>query len=578
MKVIQIFIWLGLLWPMLGAQLHGQQVLIDRGVNVEGLWVFPLLSDPNTYLYLPYESKLSTDEQGNPKFSLLRYVINEPGEGQASETITEADGGAVLHFLIEYGTPKELVETAQSSLRERMENDSIKVRGPVIFEKGRYTLVSSIIKNKQKEMEVLATGEAPVLEGSKIALSFELTPQKSKLLLESLKMKTSDLSIVFDMAFSGLTDSYKAMLEVDWSEIQQSQAFKAGGSVYFVGADVELGFERLRKDNAIKLTTVGDGGNLDALVQTVYDKLLKMLFEPVKPESVPEDQQGGLMDAIGTAIGGALGNSRNTTGFGLNVGYQMKDFKTEGKSIMHFNGRSTVQRHHFITFNAGNLYTKYGKNKAVFQDVPLYDLAFQQREIYVGVDGDLEKEFESMLNSVTVSLRKKHQNGKESLRQMILTRESFQEYDGKMSMVYGSYEDSNRTEWLNYEFQTIWQFQGGGSMSSSWEKGNASMINLYTPFERKLIEVDGDLESLKAKDVRAIVLNIEYPFFDERKKKRVTIRPGDELGDKGIEITLPNEVDEVSYSLLWIQKDGKRVEKKGTDKYGLIFIDEMPEP
>lgn len=572
-----IQLWLGLMLLFAALPMRGQQIVVDRGLQVEDLWVFPLLSDPNTYLYLPYEAKLSTDEKGMPKFSLLRYIINKPNENKGSATITEADGGAVLHFLIEYGTPAEVVERAEGVLKNKLENEEIKIRGPVVFEEGRYSLISSIVDDKDK-VEILSTGEAPVLEGSKIALSFELTPEKSKLLLESLKMKTSDLSIVFDMSFSGLTDNYKAKLEVDWSEVKKSQAFKAGGSVYFVGADVELGFERLRKDNAIRLTTIGDDGNMDKLVQTVYDKLLTLLFEPVRPETVPQDQQGGMMDALGAALGGALGSSRNTTGFGLNVSYQLKDYKTEGTSVMNFNGRSTVQRHHFITFNAGDLYTKYGNDKGVFQDVPLYDPAFQQREIYVGVDGDLESEFESMLNSVTVSLRKKHQNGKETLRQMIITRESFKDFDGRMSMVYGSYEDSNRTEWLNYEYQAVWQFQGGGSLTTPWDTINASMINLYTPFERKLIEVDGDMESLSAEGVRAVVLNLEYPFFDQKKKKRVTIRPGDDLTEKALEITLPNEVDEVSFSLLWIKKDGQRLQKSGTDKYGLIFIDELPDP
>ncbi len=556
--------------------LFGQQIMIDRGTRVADLWVFPLFSDSTTYLYLPYESKLSQDEEGRPQFSMLRYIINKPTEEGGSETVSEADGGAIVHFLIEYGTLEDKVVQAQAALRERLKNDSLKIRGPVVFDKGRYTLVSSTIKDKN-EYEVLSTGEAPVLEGSKIALSFELTPQKSTLLMESLKQRTSDLSIVFDMTFSGLTDSYQAKLEVDWSEVQKSQAFKAGGSAYFVSADVEMGFERLRKDNAIRLTTIGEGGNMEALLQTVYDKLIKMLFEPVRPETVPEDQQGGLMDAIGAAIGSQLG-SQNTTGFGLNVGFQLKDFKTEGQSLMYFNGRSHVQRHHFITFNAGDLYNKYGHDKAVFADVPLYDPSFQQREVYVGIDGDLEKEFERMLNSVTVSLRKRHQGGRETLRQMMITRKSFEDFDGQLSMVYGSFQDSNRIQWLDYEYQTLWQFQGGGSLETPWTAGKASMINLYTPFERKMIEVDGDLQSLTDDGIKAIVLNLEYPFFDRKKKKRITIRPGDELSQKSVEITLPKEVDEVDYSILWIKDNGDRLSFRGKDSYGLIFIDELPEP
>ncbi|MDX2249411.1 MAG: hypothetical protein SF052_21690 [Bacteroidia bacterium] len=563
---------------LLTTQLQAQQILIDRGLRAGGLWCFPLLTDSLTWLYLPSEGKLATDAEGNPQFSLLRYVINKPSATNTGAVITDADGGAVLHFLFLYETPEDQVENAQKALQEKLGNQDVKLRGPVIFDKGRYTLISSILKPApgQKEVEVLSTGEAPVLEGSKIALTFDLTPQKSKLLMESLKMKTSDISVVFDLSFSGLTDSYNAKLEIDWSEVRKSESFKAGGSIYFVSADVGLAFDRMRRDNAIKLTTIGENANLDGLLNTVYDKLLKLLFDPVQPERVPAAQQGGLADAIGAMVGGSL-NSRNTTGFGLNVGYQLKDMKTEGTSVLTFNGRSTVDRHHFITFNAGDLYNQYGQDERYFRDVPLWDPAFQQREIFVGVDGDMEKEFTSMLNSVSVNLRKIHQGGQETMKSVLIQRSTFLNFNGKLSMVYGSVKDTNRIQWLDYEYQTQWQFQGGGSYVTPWIEDNASMINLYTPFRRHKIEIDGDLAGLEEQGIRAIILEVSYPFFDQVKKVRQTIRPGDNLTTKSMEITLPNEQEKVDYVLTWIKKDGSKAEYKGQDQYGLIFIDELPQ-
>ncbi|MEZ4824908.1 MAG: hypothetical protein R3C61_01240 [Bacteroidia bacterium] len=566
------------LFLLTGMQVQAQQILIDRGIRAAGLWCFPLLTDSLTYLYLPSEGKLATDAEGNPQFSLLRYIINKPTGASSGSAITDADGGAVLHFLFLYDTPEDQVKNAQKSLQEKLNNEEVKLRGPVIFDKGRYTLISSILKPApgQKEVEVLSTGEAPVLEGSKIALTFDLTPQKSKLLMESLTMKTSDISVVFDLGFSGLTDSYNAKLEIDWTEVRKSESFKAGGSIYFVSADVGMAFDRLRRDNAIRLTTIGENANLDGLLNTVYDKLLKMLFDPVPPERVPQDQQGGLADAIGAMVGGAL-NSRNTTGFGLSVGFQLKDFKTEGTSVLTFNGRSTVDRHHFITFNAGDLYNRYGKDEKFFRDVPLWDPAFQQREIFVGVDGEMEKEFSTMLNSVSVNLRKKHQGGQETMKSVLIQRATFQNFNGKLSMVYGSVKDTNRVQWLDYEYQTQWQFQGGGSYVTPWQTENSAMINLYTPFRRHKIELEGDLAGLETQGVRAIILEIAYPFFDQAKKVRQTIRPGDDLSTKGMEITLPNEIDTVDYSITWIKKDGSKLEYKGQDQYGLIFLDELPQ-
>lgn len=555
-----------------------QTILIDQGVNADGLWCFPLHKNENTYLYLPERARLSLKNDSIPEFSYMRYILEKPSE-ESAKTITEADGGGILTFLVLYDTPKEAVSKAEQFLKQTLENDSIKIRGPVVFNSGKYTLVSSILNPKtgKDEPQILVTGNAPVIENSKIPLSFEVDPVRSKLLLENFKMNTPDVSLIFELEYSGLTESYEAQLEIDWSEVKKSHAFEAGGSIYFVGADVELGFDKLRKDQAIKFTSTGSDESMESLVQTVYTKLLELMFTPTPLEEVPEEHRGGLEDALSSLISqnGALG-SRNTTGFGLNVGFQYKEHRTTGKSFMQFDGRSLVKRNHYITFNAGNLYKKYGDNKDVFRDVPLWDPAFQQRDVYVGIDGNVEREFQKMLNSVTVKLSKKHENGSETVKEVLLTKDTFIENDGRISMKYLNHDDTDRKEWLSYQFQTTWKFIGGGTFSEEWKTEDASMINLYTPFTRRKIELSGDLRRLKEMEIRAISVKIDYDFFGEPKSKNLTIYPSDNINEKYFEITLPKGVEDVSYSITWFKKGSNPIQVKGVDKYGLIFIDEIP--
>ncbi|WNJ19645.1 hypothetical protein [Pontibacter sp. G13] len=583
MKRISIFGMLGLIFALTSQHVAAQQILMDRGTRVAELWCFPLLDDPDTYVYLPSESRLTWDpEHELPQFSLLRYVINRPDESAGvGSAITSADGGALLNFLIEYYTPEEQVDAAQSALQERMDNDDIVLRGPIVFDQGRYALVSSILRDQASEqkVEVLTTGSAPVLEGSRIAFSFELDPEKSKLLMESLTTATSDLSVVFDLSFSGLTDNYEATMEVDWNQVYQSQDFSAGGSVYFVGADVELGFEKLYRQQAIKLDVKGESPNMDGLLQTVYNKLLDLLFAPVRPEAIPADQRGGLMDALGAALSpnGALG-SRNTTGFGLNVAYRMKDYRSEGTSRLQFSGAQTVERHHFISFNAGDLFNQYGEDERMFKTVPLWDPDFQQREVIVTMDGTLENAFEDMLNSVTLVLHKEHQNGQESSHQIVVMPQHFESGAAPLNWVYGSHQDTNRLEWLNYRFHTIWQFQGGGQYETLWDTISTAVVNLYTPFSTRSIDLEGDLEYLVESGVRAVLVELTYDFFGMPQRVKQTIRMSDNLADKGFRITLPNDSPEVSYKLTYIMREGRPLSAKGIDEFGLIFIDELPEP
>ncbi|MFD0861690.1 hypothetical protein ACFQ1M_05695 [Sungkyunkwania multivorans] len=557
---------------------RSQSVLIDRGVNAQGLWCFPIHKNENTYLYLPERARLSINKDSLPEFSYLRYILEKPSESE-TKTITEADGGGILNFMVLYDTPEESIVNAERFLKKKLENDSITIRGPVVFNSGKYTLISSILNptSGTNKPQILGTGEAPILENSKIPLSFSIDPVKSKLLLESFKMATPDVSLVFELSFSGLTENYEAELEIDWSEVKKSHAFDAGGSIYFVGADVGLGFDKLRKDQAIKFTSTGSDASMESLVQTVYTKLLDLMFKKVPLEQVPDEHRGGLEDAIGSLISGngAMG-SRNTTGFGLNVSYQYKEHRTTGKSNMVFNGRSNVSRNHYVTFNAGNLYKEYGENKEIFKDVPLWDPAFQQRDVYVGIDGNIEREFDKMLNSVTVKLNKKHENGDETIKEVLLTKDTFKASNGKVAMKYLNHEDTDRSQWLHYDYMTTWKFIGGGSYSEEWKTENAAMINLYTPFQRRKIELSGDLASLKDNDIRAIAVRIKYDFFGDPKTQNLTLYPSDNINEKYFEITLPKGVEEVDYSITWFLKNEAPRQKKGVDKYGLIFIDEMP--
>ena len=574
LKTIMFYILLVV--GMLSAE--AQQVLIDQGVSANGLMCFPIHNKENTYLYLPQRARLSLQNDSIPEFSFLRYVLEKPTEN-SSKSITEADGGGILNFLVLYDTPEDAIRKAERVLKQKMENDSIKLQGPVIFERGKYTLVSSIVNSKsgKNEKKIIGSGSAPILENSKIPLSFQLDPVKSKLLLESFKMATPDISLLFELSFSGLTDNYEAELEVDWSEVKKSHAFDAGGSIYFVGVDVSLGFDKLRKDQAIKLTSTGSDESMESLVETVYSKLLELMFEPVEASEVPEDQRGGLQDALGSLIGqnGTMGSS-NTTGFGINVGYQYKEHRTTGKSNMTFNGRSAVSRNHYITFNAGDLYKKFGKNKRVFKDVPLWDPVFQQRDVHVGVDGNLEKEFDRMLNSVTVKLRKNHQNGDQTSKEVLLTKNTYADANGKISMKYLNHDDAEREKWLDYEYQTIWKFIGGGSYSENWKKESAAMINLYTPFKRRKIELSGDYSVLVREQVRAVSVKIAYDFFEDQRTDMKTIYPNRKTNGDFFEITLPKDTEEVQYSVTWFLKDGSVKKYEGVDKYGLIFIDELP--
>lgn len=541
-----------------------------------GLWCFPLASDPRTYVYLPDAVRLARDDRGRPEFSFVGYVVNTPVEGGAP--ITTASGGAILHFLVVLETPPEMVRTAELELQRARRDPQVVLRGPLVFRDGRYALVSSILNPGETapERKLLATGRAPVMEGNRLAFSFKLDREHSQLLLASFNTKTPDVSLVFDMTFDGLTAAYDAELTVDWAEVRKHQRFQAGASAYFVGFEVERTLDELRRSNAIRLRSRGSSAAAEGLVQAAYSKLTDLLFRPVEPEHAPEGDRGGLLGVLSALVDSSAAPEvmRSLTGFGAHVGYRRKETKSEGTSVLTFEHRTSVERHSLITFNIGDFYRRYGKDPAHFSSVALVDPAFQQRQIYVAVDGDVAADFERYINTVTVTLRKRHGNGHTTLQEVLL--------DGRLArtprhfqMVYGWNGDSDRLAWLEYEYRTRWSFQGGGTYETDWSRSDSPLISVFAPYHRQEVTVFGDAAALRAKKVRSVTVEVEYGFFGTPRRQQVVVRP-EAPAPPPLQITLPLNQFEYGYVITWQLEGGRRLVAKGRDSSGVVFVDELP--
>lgn len=562
-----------------------QQIQIDRGVEVAGLWCFPLNTDTTEYRFLPNDARIATTDDGKPIFSLIRYVLSEQPEYDGAETIVRAEGGAALNFEVLYETPEDKVKAAERSLRELLESDSIDIVGPVIFDHATYAVVSSIILDGQEGDDtsrvIHASGQAPIVQGSEIPLSFSLGADQSTLLLSSLMMDPSDLSIVFELSFSGLTDAYHAKMIVDWSRLASSQSFSAGGSIYWVSADVERAVTEAFDSSYITLQTAGSDGAMEGLVNRAYDKVVDLLFRPLSLESVPPDQKGHMMDAVAALIDPKSGilSSRKTTGFGLNAAYQLKEMRTTGQSIMNFNSRATVERTHFITLNAGNLYHQYGDDTTLFKDVVLSDPTFDSRRITVCVDGELLPEFDDMINSVTVTIRKEHQSGETTLKEVVISAVNFSDTAYKPVVVsYNNDHDDDRLQWLEFEISSKWHFQGGGTYEVDWQKVSSPVVCLFAPFHRHRVYVECDPDRLAQQHIRFVELRITYPFFDKTRTISQVYRANNLDTDTYFELTMPLGVTDYDYLINWALDDNRQLSKEGATDMGFLFIDELPAP
>jgi len=255
-----------------------QQILIDKPVRAGELTLFPDLNNENIYYYIPDKARLATDANGRPQFSFLRYVENKRSGADQPED-REGDGGGIVHAVVSLSvTPEQLQEASRELKRLKPQ---AQVQGPVIYKSGRFGLVSSFKEaNGAFTTKVLGLGVAPILDGGKAAVSIQLTKQGAKILWESFKTRTPDITFSFEMDLAGFRSPLRAEIEANFDQIYQHQSFGVGIASAYLAAEIKAAFDDLRRQGAIKVTQVGSDDKIEALITTAYNKLTDMMFNP----------------------------------------------------------------------------------------------------------------------------------------------------------------------------------------------------------------------------------------------------------------------------------------------------------
>jgi len=205
-----------------------QNIFIDKPVTAGPLTVFPDMANQNQYYYLPNKLRLGIGSNGKPQFSFLRFVENERSEaGEAS--VREGKGGGIVHALVELYVSEDMIKEAQQELKRATRNENAILTGPIIYKSGTMALVSSIANEKGGYAKmVIGLGPAPVLAGNKAAVSVLLTKEGAKILWETFKTPTPDLSFSFVMSVVGYRSPINAKIEVDFERVYSSEALNVG--------------------------------------------------------------------------------------------------------------------------------------------------------------------------------------------------------------------------------------------------------------------------------------------------------------------------------------------------------------
>lgn len=362
-----------------------QEVLLDSMTKYGDLICYVSMDDPNRFYYLPDQPRLAYKDN-KPQFTFLKYARTK-ATGEAGTGM--AEGGGIVHFLVTYGASEERVRNAEKELQKRHPDAGI--AGPIVYRKGNFVLITSFQEGNEVTTRAVAVGKAPLMEGQKAAVSIALTREGAELLWESFKSDTPDISIVFDMEFDGIREPYEATLEADWSQIEKNDRIKAGMKYKWFGAEVDMLFQELRQTGAIKITTKGEHGVMDSILQSANEKLLKVMFDPAAPAETPKTATDSSTSALNDAAKLLLEATKNITGS---------------------SGSTTGQK----TSSLRNLYNRILKSEAT-----LFLTSFFQKFVSVSyadtlkTDQDSHVTAEESINKIP-DLKQKDSNDKEDLK------------------------------------------------------------------------------------------------------------------------------------------------------------------
>jgi hypothetical protein len=538
---------------LFAASFLAAEVELDKApLQIGNALLFKDHAEAGAYYYMPNQPRLAYWPDGTPKLTFLKYT--KAGKEEAK--------GGILHFFVKYGLDDQELAKVRQELAKQ--DPKAKLKGPIVFKKGSFMVISAAAgEGGVFTRKIIGEGKAPLITGSEVSVSIAVTPEGAAFLEQALRQPTYPVSVRFDMTYEGLTPKYQANATVSYSKVrtyfEQYKKWKIYKKKKFMfwewyvqkGTGEELRIsDDLKSVGAVKIDVTGEDQNMEAILQTVVDSVMREMFD-MKMELPGENQEG---EGGGGEEGGSSQQQQNKP---YGVSTTMKSVTRSDTWTVNMTKRLRQDRETGpMDASIGDTLRKFKNNKKVYDIINLDDPDLQDRTVYAILDGEDFDTFKKYINFVTVSFKKAHPSGEPTTRDIIFNAQSFAERGNMLPFVYPRLGEG--ASWLGYDFKTTWSFMGGIKVDGTWTRSEEAAVNLFPPHRYREVDVIADEDNVKAYNIKLITVAFKNKIFDREKTGETKILPSETLLTKYEYLHQENDMS-FQYEVTWLLGDGRRV-------------------
>lgn len=569
-------------------------VKYDEGrLELNGVQLLQDSDNKNAYYYIPPYPRISRLSNGDFEFFCIKYV---GGKGKE-------DSGGLLHALVQFSLPPEEFKELQKALKDLLPDAVLMGAVPLLEDDGEgsppgFRIVSSILDVNSAgnfTTQIITSGNAPLVAGSKAAIAAQLTPDGSTLLWESFSGPTSDISVVIQAYYHALVKAYHARITADLAVVYEhfsSFQNKQGG---FKREQTRQAIDSLTQAGVIdiQIADMSDAYDVNSqqyadLVNIITEKIVDLMFNVKSGWAKLPDMEAGVMpDEIkeryerGAFVSFFVGNGTQPyipdDQLILKTKQEIRNFKFS----LNLTQSTAIKVPIYSAGNVGGFYDAFKDDKRYFRIVDMNDPSFQSREIYFQMDGKFVDSFEEMIDHVSVRVQKHYTDTLHNafVSTLIFNKEAITQGKFLQSLSYKRLGDGS-DQWLEYEYQVGWKLLGIDSIilmpPAGWTSVNVSSVMIQPPFEKREIEIDMDHEQFESMGYQSARIRFASILCGQPYKgKSIVIRKSD-LNDSVKTNVYHDSNETVVYQVNWYGSNNRTQEELRVLDEDYLFL--VPPP